>query len=518
MAVGEENCGGGWSSASSSSSPAATSSSCNSASSSSWGWGGDYYSNIGRWSGVHELHAIAHRIVRDGYMQGLIRAFDGAAADEPLLEMWFSQLDVEWVLLIHDDDNPGQDWFPLEDLMDRWILALLTMVQVLHNTQLELHSKRPTTVVGVRSAILLFMSRLLSTTTNSPNYVQEVVQFARFAEASILRMLAFVHVVALTALKDNQNHRAPEILLPGMLRMYACISEALPTVLTLFKQVSDLLAFGSGHESQLFDAMHHILLHKRKKLSNAIWGMMDKVKSSLLMDNCWQVSHEAAAASGVHETTKLMMNYVTLLWRNDDVLKFILQDYHFGMFVSDNEGFNSVVNLITDIISSLGHKLEEASLSIMDPGLRCIFLLNNWHLVLQRVESLDLPSWALIETCMAQRYIDIYLDVSWSPMLCHLFIENSSNSPQKNKLFGLWRYKSLERFELEFQRIYTEQKFWKIPDPMLRDRLRKAIIQKVVTHYSIYLEERPAKGMHNPPPTNTPEQLKELLEELFEGY
>lgn len=33
----------------------------------------------------------------------------------------------------------------------------------------------------------------------------------------------------------------------------------------------------------------------------------------------------------------------------------------------------------------------------------------------------------------------------------------------------------------------------------------------------MYLEERAARGMHNRPPKITPEQLKELLEELFEG-
>jgi hypothetical protein len=133
---------------------------------------------------------------------------------------------------------------------------------------------------------------------------------------------------------------------------------------------------------------------------------------------------------------------------------------------------------------------------------------------------MDLPSSALIETSMTQRYKDTYLHVSWSPLLSCLFIENPSISLGKTrdgKPFGFRRYLSLDRFESEFQRTYTNHKFWKIPNPDLRQRLRQAIVQKVVTHYSMYLEERAARGMHNQLPKSTPEQLKELLDELFEG-
>ncbi|EEE69529.1 hypothetical protein OsJ_28999 [Oryza sativa Japonica Group] len=403
----------------------------------------------------------------------------------------------------------------LRSIAERMVLCI---------TQLELRAKKPT-VAGVRRAIQFFLLRRDSKTAHA-DYVQQVVQFARFAEESILRMLAFVDAATLAVVEeDDDDHRVAEAL-PGMLQVYACISEASPTVLAMFKEASDLLASGSsrhGQEAQVFDGMDGIFLRKRKKLSDAIWDMMEKVRSSFLQDGCWQVSPEASA-SGVHETTVLMMNYIALLWRNDDVLTFILQDHHFSVFVSHTQGFSSVVNLITDIISCLGHKLEEIasslSNSILDPALRCIFLLNNWQLVLHRIESLDLPSWALIDRCRTRRYIDTYIDVFWSPLLCCIFIGNSSDTPRKKTYrpaFGFRRYLSLENFEIEFRKTYAKHKFFKVPDPKLRQRLRQAIIQKIIPHYSMYLEERAARGMHNRPPKITPEQLKELLEELFEG-
>ncbi|XP_052165935.1 uncharacterized protein LOC127782707 [Oryza glaberrima] len=524
----------GWSSDSSTASSPAPSTLSSSCMSSPWGGGS------GRWwaSPAPAASSGLHQMVRDNYTQGLIRAFGRRRHDEALLHKWFSQLDVEWVLLLHAGQR-DLDSSSVEDLMalmERWMRALLIMVQVLSMTLLELRDRRSSSSLAGTDDDDAFLLRTKGSAGNRspapelPDFVcvQEVVQFA---EASILRMLAFVDAITLAALNDDhrRRHREPEML-PGMLYLYDCFSDASPTVLAFFKEASDVLAFGSGSGSgknearpgpAFDDAINGIFSRKRTKLSDAIWGMMEKVRASFLMDTFWQVSPDAADdASGVHETTVLMMNYIALVWCNGDVLKFILQDHHFRLFISDTEGFNAVVNLITDMISCLRSKLEEASLLISDPGLRCIFLLNNWQLVLRRVESMDLPSSALIETSMTQRYIDTYLHVSWSPLLSCLFIENPSISLGKTrdgKPFGFRRYLSLDRFESEFQRTYTNHKFWKVPNPDLRQRLRQAIVQKVVTHYSMYLEERAARGMHNQPPKSTPEQLKELLDELFEG-
>uniref|UniRef100_A0A0E0QFW7 Exocyst subunit Exo70 family protein n=1 Tax=Oryza rufipogon TaxID=4529 RepID=A0A0E0QFW7_ORYRU len=451
----------GWSSDSSTASSPAPSTLSSSCMSSPWGGGS------GRWSASPAPAASSglHQMVRDNYTQGLIRAFGRRRHDEALLHKWFSQLDVEWVLLLHAGQR-DLDSSSVEDLMalmERWMRALLIMVQVLSMTLLELRDRRSSSSLAGTDDDDAFLLRTKGSAGNRspapelPDFVcvQEVVQFA---EASILRMLAFVDAITLAALNDDhrRRHREPEML-PGMLYLYDCFSDASPT--------RHPMSSGSGsgkNEARpgpaFDDAINGIFSRKRSKLSDAIWGMMEK-------------SHR----------TQLMMNYIALVWCNGDVLKFILQDHHFRLFISDTEGFNAVVNLITDMISCLRSKLEEASLLISDPGLRCIFLLNNWQLVLRRVESMDLPSSALIETSMTQRYL------------------------------------SLDRFESEFQRTYTNHKFWKVPNPDLRQRLRQAIVQKVVTHYSMYLEERAARGMHNQPPKSTPEQLKELLDELFEG-
>ena len=207
-----------------------------------------------------------------------------------------------WVLSIGERDRV-QVQLHLEDgcasvldMMERWIKALKTMVQVLCITQQELRAKRPPAVGGVRKAIWYLM---LLATGKMTEREQEVAQFVRFAEASILRMLDFVDAVADAALNDDQ---APEML-PGMLLVYTCVVDDSPAVLALFEEAS--------MASSMFDAMNSVFLRKMNRLSDAIWSMMEKVRTSFATDDCWRVS--SAEVGGVHRTTRLMMSYIMLL-------------------------------------------------------------------------------------------------------------------------------------------------------------------------------------------------------------
>jgi len=66
--------------------------------------------------------------------------------------------------------------------------------------------------------------------------------------------------------------------------------------------------------------------------------------------------------------------------------------------------------------------------------------------------------------------------------------------------------------ESEFQKTYTTQKLWKVPDPELRKRPRKAVIEKIIPDYTRYIEDSKVTN-----PKFTPQELEEMLQELFEG-
>jgi hypothetical protein len=325
----------------------------------------------------------------------------------------------------------------LLDLMERWIKALKTMVQVLCFTQMELRANGP--AVGVRKAIRYFM---LLATGKMAEREQEAAQFAWFAEGSVLRMLDFVDAVADAALDDDQ---AAAEALPGMLQVYTCVVDDSPAVLTLLKE--------SSVTNSMFDDMNGIFLRKRSKLSDAIWGMMEVVRASFSTNDCWRVS--PASAGGVHKTTKLVMNYVMLLWRNEGALNLVLQDqrHRFRMFPSEHHDYcpSSVADLIKKMISSSEKQLQKASNFISDPGLRYIFLMNNFSFISEKFSTLLLPSFEgykiersrerlhPMEDCVKQpdpsirekietdsnldglikieSFLEAYLDASWEPVM-----------------------------------------------------------------------------------------------------
>ncbi|RLN12739.1 exocyst complex component EXO70B1-like [Panicum miliaceum] len=501
--------------------------------------------------GAEELRAIALRMVHDGYMKGLIRAFGAAGGssaahcgvldpEELLLGSWFSELDVEWILHARKGDklrpHLEEGCAFLLDLMESWIKALKTMVQVLCITQLELRAKWPA-AGGVRKAVRYF---LLLATGRAAEREQEAAQLVRFAEASVRRMLDFVDAVADAALNDDRE--AAETL-PGMLQVYTCVVDDSPAILALFKEAPGT--------ASMFDAMTGVFLRKRSKLSDAVWSMMEKVRASFMADDCWRASPDEAG--GIHKTARLMMNYVMLLWRNEGALNLVLQDQQqrFRMFLSEYDGYCSrscsVADLIKNLISSSEKQLEKASNFISDPGLRYIFLMNNCSFISEKVSSLLLPPFEdckiersrgsrerlpPMEDCVnqpdrsiqakikmdsnldglikIQSFMEAYLNASWEPVMACLYHDIP--------LGFLNCGGALAKFESEFQRTYAMQRMWKVPNPELRKRLREAAIEKVISGYNQYMEERMARGKKSSRPhTSTPLELEELLEELFEG-
>jgi len=503
--------------------------------------------------GAEELRAIALRMVHDGYMTGLIRAFGatggsssahcgglgpGPGHEELLLGSWFSELDVEWVLHAREGDelrpHLEDGCASLLDLMESWIKALKTMVQVLCVTQLELRAKWP--AGGVRKAVRYF---LLLATGKAAEREQEAAQLVWLAEASVLRMLDFVDAVADAALDDDQ---AAAETLPGMLQVYTCVVDDSPAVLALFKQ--------APCTASMFDAMNGVFLRKRSKLSDAVWSLTEKVRASFMADDCWRVSPDEVGS--IHKTTRLMMNYVILLWRNEGALNLVLQDQQqrFRMFLSEQDDYcsssSSVADLIKNMISSSEKQLEKASNFISDPGLRYIFLMNNCSFISEKVSFLLLPLFEdyktersrgsrerlpPMEDCVnqpdrsiqakiemdsnldglikIQSFMEAYLNASWEPVMSCLYHDIP--------LGFLKCGGALDKFETEFKRTYAMQRMWKVPNPELRKRLREAVVEKVISGYSKYMAERMARGKSNGPRTSTSLELEELLEELFEG-
>uniref|UniRef100_A0A0D9WFR9 Exocyst complex subunit Exo70 C-terminal domain-containing protein n=1 Tax=Leersia perrieri TaxID=77586 RepID=A0A0D9WFR9_9ORYZ len=57
------------------------------------------------------------------------------------------------------------------------------------------------------------------------------------------------------------------------------------------------------------------------------------------------------------------------------------------------------------------------------------------------------------------------------------------------------------------------QKLWKVQNPKLRQSLREAIIDMVITRYEKYLEDQPEQEICS----SDPNKMEEMLNDLFEG-
>jgi hypothetical protein len=101
-------------------------------------------------------------------------------------------------------------------------------------------------------------------------------------------------------------------------------------------------------------------------------------------------------------------------------------------------------------------------------------------------------------------YIKRYLQASWAPVMLSLKNDTTPGCFRSNL--------ALPEFDSEFQKTYTAQMLWKVPDPELRTRLRKAIVDEVVPGLRGYLEDSNITS-----PGVTPQEMEKMLLELFEG-
>ncbi|VAH53841.1 unnamed protein product [Triticum turgidum subsp. durum] len=118
-------------------------------------------------------------------------------------------------------------------------------------------------------------------------------------------------------------------------------------------------------------------------------------------------------------------------------------------------------------------------------------------------------SWLLSDPSL-RKYMDSYLEFSWGHVLS--CIPKSRSPGLIHRLINTF---SLAKFLSAFHEMYQAQKFWKVPDPRLRDAMRRAIIERVITGYRNYLEEHLELEKHVSRESSSLEVLEEMLG--FEG-
>ncbi|CAN6215565.1 unnamed protein product [Urochloa humidicola] len=345
-------------------------------------------------------------------------------------------------------------------------------------------------------------------------------ELVRFVVAALLKMLPFVDTVVTLNTMDNNptTTEHPTVSCYGSaappadkFQALVDVRDALSRVLERFQRWASWLLLSVDVEATArIGEVSSILFAELGKLDEAIWDTrrhMGNRIMTLLMDDEGDSSWRARAhQADIHKATRSIMRYINALSTASSDMP-VNPTEAASLHLTQPKNMSPLTDLIMETVHSLEEKIESESLSFHDHSLKFLFLINNSYFMWQQLHTnrlLDVPRMTAL-ALKIDDYIKSYVQVSWTPVLKCL---NNNRAPC---CFTI--YSPLHRFESEFQKTYRAQKLWKVPDPKLRKRLRKAIIEEVVPGITEFLEDN--SSISNP--EVSPEKLEEMLEELFEG-
>ncbi|KAJ1276976.1 hypothetical protein BS78_05G258300 [Paspalum vaginatum] len=417
-----------------------------------------------------------------------------------VLERWFTELCVAWVLHLTEDgasasagtgkelDHHGFDDDDNNDARS-WFRGLAEIMKTINHTWSSFSEDGASVglPVGTKTPIL------------------DLFQFAQFIQVVMAKMIAFVDVVVPSSATNNTT--AQVLLTTGSGLVLPCEKiSALLGVHGALRRVNirlSELASPSAKVETIKAQIINLLSPKDVKTGEAVWSIVEQIRTELTEDSCdWSSSLTLQGSPDIHEATRSIIRYIIVLRSHRSSMALIIPTEANRPQVGDMPLLDSMME---EIASCLVEKLAGRSESFPDQSLRSLFLLNNAYFIRRQLSNRDHPPRVHVAGLnnKINDYFMSYLQMSWEPVLPCLLNPNQL-------LFGE-NYTPLFMFESEFQKTCTAQKQWKVPDPKLRKNMRRAIVWKIVPDYAKYIEQNQVTT-----PKFSPGELEEMLQELFE--
>ncbi|TVU07557.1 hypothetical protein EJB05_40918, partial [Eragrostis curvula] len=394
------------------------------------------------------------------HIKGLVVLFRKDNNSAP--ERWLSELEVNWVLHLAHNSESGRSFISgqLLYLAKSWIEALFEITKYISVYFGGHHGKeKGTDDVGS--------------------------EFVRFVEATMSKMLPFVDAIVAVRISGRRGEPADEKL-QALILVRDAVSMASAQILSSFSSSPCRVDYTG------------ILL---AKLDEAIWNTMEETKTGVMSSYSWGTPR----SPDIHKGTLSVINCINVLWANYGTVNRILNDAFLrGEFGPEHENVSHLTNLTIQMVRSLEEMHTSNSQAFPDRSLEFLFLINNFPCILQQLQTncrlgIHMPDLA----GKIHDYVNSYVQVSWAP------VSECLRNPTPH---CFTRRSPLARFESKFQQTYTAQKLWKVPDPEMRKRLRKAIVEEVIPEFTEFLKDN-----SNRTPRVTPQEMKKLLNGLFEG-
>ncbi|CAH8389622.1 unnamed protein product [Eruca vesicaria subsp. sativa] len=411
---------------------------------------------------VPHIKAIAKAMLACGYDQPFREAFISVRRDA--LNEYMATLEVE---RFSCGDVLGMQWEDLNGEMRKWSKVLKIVTQVYLVREKHLCDK----ILG----------------EFEPSFT---VCFVEISKDTILSLLSFGEAVALRSCQPEMLER--------FLSMYEVSAEILLEVDNLFP-----------HESGV--AFHEL----SKKLADCTITTFLKFKNAIASDE----SIRAFPGGSIHHLTRYVMNYLKLLPEYKDALNTLLENLQVDDTIPEKTGqdilpstFSPMARHLRSIVTTLESTLERKAQLYADESLKYIFLMNNYHYMVQKVKTSELKhffgdEWIRKHIASYQHNVTDYERTTWSSVLSLLKDNNKDSVATVRERCRL--------FCLAFDDVYKNQTRWSVPDPELRDDLHISTSVKVVQSYRGFLG-RHATRIGEKYIRYSCEDIESLLLDLFE--
>ncbi|VVB17560.1 unnamed protein product [Arabis nemorensis] len=317
--------------------------------------------------------------------------------------------------------------------------------------------------------------------------------FIEISKDTILSLLNFGEAVVLRSCQPEMLER--------FLSMYEVSAELLLDVDNLFPDETGVFLRMAFHELS-------------RNLAGRTTATFLKFKDAIASNE----SSRAFPGGQIHHLTRYVMNYLKLLPEYADTLNLLLQNLEVDDSIPEKTGedilpstFSPMAKHLRSIATTLESSLNRKAQLYADESLKFIFLINNFHYMVQKVKGSELryffgDEWIKKHIARYQHDVTNYERSTWSSILSLLKDNNNSVATLREKC---------RLFALAFDDVYKNQTRWSVPDPELRDDIHISTSVKVVQSYRGFLG-RNATRIGEKHIRYTCEDIENMLLDLFE--
>ncbi|XP_047337889.1 exocyst complex component EXO70E2-like [Impatiens glandulifera] len=368
----------------------------------------------------------------------------------------------------------------LEEYLVAFDIGSLTIDELLKMEWLQLISKVKNWIRNLKNIIVFLASskRLFNLTLGEFGPISGE-SFIRSSKGSMIFLLNFGVALA------TYPHE-PERLF-DILHIYESLANLVHYIDTLFSEPSGALI--------------------RTEWNNLLERIGESAKATFMKFNTAVASKTSTTpfpGGGVHHMTKYVTNYINTVTGFSVTLDILLKG---------DDGQTDLSSHLLALMSTLEMSLEIKSRLYKDSSLKHIFMMNNIHYMVEKVNGKPPlkflgDEWVKEHTMKFQQHATSYERVTWNRILDLLRVEENMSRKVNLK-------QRFKEFNDVFDDVYKTQASWLIPNPELRKDLRISISQKVVVAYRGFIGRRLVAEKYI---KYKEDDLEDCILNLFEGW